>query len=183
MASLVLAACATVPPHSMDLSAFQRFKIAQVAVKGVKVVRSWPSQEEAYLKTHAVDPSVARRLQNEPSWNFPEVQEQFQTALDDQFGAEFGSQITPLFTGAKPLKAVVRLKIFDVPSVARRVFVESRPKIQAEIDLVDAKTGALVLKYDGVYRSREIGGGIGTALAMAINSSDPGYVLIGEYVS
>jgi hypothetical protein len=182
VASMVLAACATVPPHSMDPSAFQRFKITEVVVEGVKVVRSWPSQEEDYLKTHAVDPSVVRRLQSEPSWNFPEVQERFQTALNGQFGAEFGSQITPLFTGSKPLKAVVTLKIFDVPSAARRVFVDSRAKIKAEIDLVDAKTGASVLKYDGPYRDKEIIGGIATALAIAINSSDPGYVLISEYV-
>jgi hypothetical protein len=182
IASLVLAGCATVPPHSMDLSEFQKFKITKVVVEGAKVVRSWPSQEEDYLKTHAVDPSVARRLQSEPSWNFPEVQEQFQTALDRQFGAELGSQIVPLFTGSRPLKAVVKLKIFDVPSVARRVFVESGAKIKAEIDLVDAKTGAPVLIYDGAYRFREIGGGIATGLAMAINSSDPGYVLISDYV-
>ena len=182
LASMILAACATVPPPSMDVGDFQQFRIVGVVVEGTEVIRSWPTQEEVYFKTHAVDANFVKRLQTEPSSNFPELREPFRTALEERFGAEFNAKVAPLFTGSRPLKAIIRLKVFDVPSAARRVFIESQAKIKAEIDLVDAKSGASILKYDGPLRLREIGGGLATGLIAAI-SSNPGDLLIAAYVS
>ena len=102
---------------------------------------------------------------------------------NERLKLEFASQVSPLFGGARPVKAIVRLKNFDVPSAARRVFVDNDSKMKADIDLVDASTGASVLNYEGPFRSRRLIGGLATPIALALDQSDTGYSMLTEYVT
>jgi hypothetical protein len=183
LAALCLAGCATVPPPSIGLSDFQKYRIADVAVEGVDVIHSWPAEEEAFLKSSVADPEIANRLQSEPASNFPAVRAHFQRALEGRLRAEFASTVAPIFTGPRPLRAVVRLKAFDVPSTARRVFVDNQAKLQADIELIDPASKSVILRYHGPYWRRALVGGLATDLALAIDRSDVGSSQITDYMT
>ncbi|QFU16835.1 hypothetical protein [Microvirga thermotolerans] len=155
----------TVPPHGLAVDDFRQYRIAEVTVEGVEVIRSWPGEEEAYLRTHALDSETVDRIQTGPANRFSELVGHFRAALDARLRADFAALIGPIFMGRRPLAAVVRLKAFDVPSAARRAFVDSDAKLKAEIDLVDKATGRPVLRYEGPWASRRPIGGLLTGVA------------------
>jgi hypothetical protein len=62
------------------------------------------------------------------------------------------------------------------------VFVDSAAKIQADIDLVDAATGATLLRYEGPLRTRPMVGGFATGIALALDRSDVGAALLDDYL-
>jgi hypothetical protein len=82
----------------------------------------------------------------------------------------------------RPARAVVRLKTFDIPSAGSRIFVDQHAKIQATIDLVGARTGATILRYDGRLRMRRLIGGILAPVAAGLESGDIGHAMVTEYV-
>jgi hypothetical protein len=182
-ALLLLAGCMGAPPHALAPSDFQKYRIADVSVEGVEVIRSWPTQEEIFVKSGGADADTVNRLHTEPASNFPAVRAHFHRALTERFRQELNAQVRPIFTGSRPVKAVVRLKTFDIPSGARRVLVDQDAKIKAEIDLVDPATGATIVKYDGPFRTKWMVGGVATVIAVALETSDMGYTLITDYVA
>ncbi|MBV9078310.1 MAG: hypothetical protein JO048_12595 [Methylobacteriaceae bacterium] len=164
------------------MAEYQKLKVVDVSVEGAEVVRSWPAEERTFLQMRP-DPDIAARIDSEPASNFPAVRAHIGTVLTTRFKTEFASQVSPILSGTRPVRAIVRLKLFDVPSTARRIFVDNDAKMRATIDLVDAKTGALVASYEGPYRSRRLIGGVMTGLALALDHSDTGQALITQYMS
>jgi hypothetical protein len=180
--TLMLASCATVPPPSMSVDEIASFNLVGVEVHGVEVIRSWPVEEKHFLATNT-DPEIARRLPDESAQNFPAVQAFFQAALQRVFTAQLESMLAPVMRGTRPVKIIVTLKQFDVPSVVRRVLIDQYAKIQATIDLVDIKTNALILSYPGPYRLQFLLGGLSAPIADAIaGDSDPENTLIANYI-
>jgi hypothetical protein len=112
------------------------------------------------------------------------VQTFFQAELQRVFASQFDRWVAPTLRGARPVKANVRLKQFDVPSVLRRVLVDQYAKLDVAVDLVDPKTNASILLYPGIYRQQWMWGGLGAPIAEAIaGDDDPGKALIGNSVS
>jgi hypothetical protein len=181
-AALMLAGCATVPPPSMSVDEIASFKLVGVEVHGVEVIRSWPVEERRFLATNT-DAEIARRLPDESAQNFPVVQASFQAALQRIFTGQLEGMLAPVLRGTRPVKAIVTLKQFDVPSVVRRVLVDQYAKLELTIDLVDAKTNALVLSYPGPYRQQWLLGGLSAPIADAIaGGNDPENALIANYL-
>jgi hypothetical protein len=181
--TLMLAGCATVPPPSMSVGEIASFKLVGVEVHGVEVIRSWPIEEKHFLATNT-DPEIARRLPDESAQNFPAVQAFFQAPLQRNFKAQFDNQIAPIMSGSRPVKGIITLKRFDVPSVARRVLIDQYAKIEATIDLADARTNATLLSYAGPYRQQWMVGGLGAAVVSSFTrEDDPENALIANYVS
>ncbi|MET0745146.1 MAG: hypothetical protein ABWY78_17365 [Microvirga sp.] len=135
------------------------------------------------MATHAVDPETANRIRTEPAFAFPELGRHFQQALDRKVREELTYLTGPIFSGSRPARIVVRLRVFDIPSAARRVFVDQDTKMQADIDLVDKASGALILRYHGNLALRRVVGGLWTGLAMAFERSDHGMTMISDYLS
>jgi hypothetical protein len=186
--ALMLAGCATVPPPSMSVDEIASFKLVGVEVRGVEVIRSWPAQEQAYIASGKADPEIVRRLPGESAQNFLPVQAQFQLALQQTLSTEFGNVVAPLLRGSRPVKAIVRLKTFNVPSVVLRVLIDHYAVLDAAIDLVDPKTGESILSYAGRLKSRDVGGGlirtpIFSAIDSALGRDEPGTAMIKAYVS
>ena len=178
-----LAGCLTVPPHGLGGTELQKYRIVDISVEGAEGIRSWPQEEENFLKTQAVDPETANRIRTEPAFEFPQLTQHFQRVLNERVRAELTYLVDPIFTGSRPARIVVRLRQFDVPSAARRVFVDTNAKIQADIDLVDKATGTLVLRYAGRSDMRKLVGGLATGIALAFERSDIGQAMITDYLS
>ncbi|HEX2555934.1 MAG TPA: hypothetical protein VHL98_19730 [Microvirga sp.] len=181
--ALLVSGCVTVAPHTLSVGDLQRYRLAEVVVEGAGVIRSWPAEEANYLASIPLNADLVDRLRGEPANTFPEVTAHFQRVLGERFRVELTSQAGPVLTGSQPARAVVRLKVFDVPSTARRVFVDQDTKIQADIDLVDARTGATILRYEGPLRLRRLIGGLLAPVAVGIDPSDTGHPMVTEYVS
>jgi hypothetical protein len=163
-----------------DLS---RYRIVEVVVEGVEVIRSWSVEEEKFIQPRVADTATADRIRIEPATNFPQLAAHFKQVLTARMKGEFVSSTASVFAGKQPAKAVVRLKTFDIPSAARRVFVDNTAKIQAEIDVLDKTTGRLILRYNGRLETKPLIGGLGTGIALAFERSDPGNSMITDYLS
>ena len=182
-ALLLLTACATIPPPSLSIASIQQFRIVDVVIEGVDVIRSWPSEEKAVIETGAIDAETANRLQSQSASQFPVLRAHFQKVLTARLKDEFATHVSPILIGARPVKAVVRLRVFDIPSAARRVLVDQDIKIQADIDLVDPATRAILLHYQGPYRMQQLVGGVATVVALAFEPADPSIGMTKEYVA
>jgi hypothetical protein len=192
-AALLLAACVTAPPPSLSLDEIRSMKLVGVELQNPGVVHSWPAGEEAYVASGKADPDIVKRLPNESAQNFPQLQAVFQPMLQQRFAAELDGTVAPVLQGARPVKAVVHLKEFDVPSGARRAIIDGSAKLQADVDLVDAKTGAVLLSYRGPMKAVNTGptvalaliGGLGAIAAADAKapSGEPGSALVAAYAA
>jgi hypothetical protein len=179
--AFLLAACATVAPHTLSQTSIHDLKVVDVEISGAEVIRSWPAGEEAYARSPSADPAIVPRLQTSLVSDFPAVQAFIAGELKAIFKAEFDSQLRPIFAGQRPVRAFVHIKKFDVPSVARRMFLGGPAVFDAEVDLRDAKTGLSVLFYTGDYSSKILLGGLSAPIAAAI-AGDQGRPLIQDFL-
>jgi hypothetical protein len=143
-------------------------KLVDVEISGIEVIRSWPAGEEAYARSPNADPGLVQRLPTSLVSDFPPVQTFIAGELRSVFKSEFDAEFRSVFVGQRPVRAFVHLKRFDVPSVARRVFLGGAAVIEAEVDLRDAKTGASVLYYSGDSSTKLLFGGLSAPVAAAI---------------
>jgi hypothetical protein len=173
----------SVAPHNLSDQDLHQYKVIETIVEGVEGIRSWPSEEERFLKLNAVDAETANRIRSEPASEFLQLRAHFQQVLTTRFKNELSYLTGPIFSGTRPAQLVVRLRVFDVPSAARRVFVDSSAKIQADIDLVDKASGRLILRYNGRLETRKLIGGLATGIALAFEQSDVGQSMIVDYLS
>lgn len=178
-----LGGCLSVLPHGLGVEDFGRYRIAEVVVEGAESIRSWPMEEERFAQSGVVDAAMADRIRSEPATNFPQLAAHFKQVLTARLKGEFINLTASVFAGTQPATAVVRLKTFDIPSVARRVFFDNTAKIQADIDILDKATGRLILRYDGRLETKPLIGGVATGIALAFERSDLGYSMITDYLS
>jgi hypothetical protein len=179
--SLVVAACVTVAPHTVSQDNIRNLKLVDVEISGTEVIRSWPAGEEAYARSPDADPNLVQRLPTSLVSDFPPVQAFIAGELRTIFKSEFDAEFRPVFVGQRPVKAFVHLKKFDVPSVARRMFLGGGAIIEAEVDLRDAKTGASVLYYSGDWSTKLLLGGLGAPVAAAM-AGDQGRPLVHDFL-
>ena len=179
--ALVVAACVTVAPHTLSQDNIHDLRIVDVEISGVEVIRSWPAGEEAYARSPGADPAIVSRLQTSLVSDFPPVQAFIAGELKGIFKSEFDSQFRAIFAGQRPVRAFVHVKKFDVPSVARRIFLGGPAVFDADIDLRDVRTGASVLFYSGDSSSKLLLGGMSAPIAAAI-AGDQGRPVIQDYL-
>ncbi|WP_027172958.1 hypothetical protein [Methylobacterium sp. 10] len=181
LSTLLLSACVT-PPHSVSLTTVQQFNIVDVSVEGIEVIQSWPSEEGVVVKAENFDAVAINRLQSESASKFPAMRAHFQKVLTERFKAEFATHVSAKLLGTRPVKAIVKLKQFDVPSVARRIFIDQDVKVQMDIDLVDKRTGDILVSYKGPFQSMPLFGGLSTVIAVAVEPVDPTIRMTDRYI-
>lgn len=193
---LSLGACVTVPPPTVSPAEIAGYKLAGVEVQGTQAVQAWPAAQEAYLASGKADPDVAKRLPDEGIQAFPLVQSFVTTTLQQRFVQEFGTQVSPLLRGSRAVRIVVTLRTFDIPTGARKALVDSQAKLAATLDIVDAKSGDVLVSYPGPMKVITLGptlllgvvGGVGAIAGSAIRAGidgngEPGSMLIAGYVA
>ncbi len=165
----LLVACATVPQHSMQVDQVQGFKLVSVVFKGAENISSWPSEEANYLKQASIDSMAADKLRAGAAQYVPEVHSFFAKKLEERFEPSFRSAVGSAINGTRPVKAVVTIRKFNVPSTAVKVLVNNTSSVSATIVLVDAKTDAPLLTYEGVVEVKQ---GIGGVAALVTSVLD-----------
>ncbi len=164
---LLLSACVTVPQHSMQIDQVQSFKLVGVSFKGAENIASWPTEEENYRIQPNIDAQVIDRLRAGSAQNVPEIHAFFAKRLTERFESSFNNSVRSALNGTRPVKAIITIKKLNIPSTAVRVLVNNTSVMAATITLVDAKTSAELLKYEGVESVQRHLGGVG-ALVLSV---------------
>lgn len=95
--------------------------------------------------------------------------------------SEFNSQFADVFVGSRPARAVVHLKTVDIPASGRLLIGGQTAIIDAEITLVDARSGAPIVSYPGNSATRYIPGGVIAPIAR-VAIGDEGRRLLERYM-
>jgi hypothetical protein len=178
---LFLVGCVTVAPHTVSLDTIHNLKIVDVEITGGEAIRSWPEGEKAYAQSPGADPAIIQGLQTKAISLFPPVRDFAAAQLRTMLRAEFDAKLGPALNGPRAVRAVVHLKKFDIPSGGRLILTGSEPaSFDADVTLVDARTGAPVVSYPGKTALYYNSGGIGGALLSAI-ADDPAIQLVQKY--
>ncbi|GGH25580.1 hypothetical protein GCM10007036_32800 [Alsobacter metallidurans] len=175
-----LAACASVPPANVPFDRIAALRLANVSVEFAAPVTSWPAAETRFL-AGGVDPQVAEKLKGTSAARVPEAQPFLQAQATELVAREVRANAALIMTGATPATIVVRVTLFDVPSMMRRVLVDQQAKFQASIDLIGAD-GKLIASYPGKVQTAMMVGGVLAGVADSIQPYDAAQVLVSDYV-
>lgn len=177
---VLLSACATLPRPSLSPTDLAQFHLAGVEVEGGSAFRTWPAQEEAFLGAHQLDQDTINRIKTRPISEDPAMTAFALHAATGLFKADLGNATAGVMSGPKPVKAVVTLKRFDVPSVMRRMLTDQVAALTARVTLVDA-SGASLLASPEITVTIGLVGGLSSPIASGIESvagKEPGRELV-----
>ena len=178
--ALLLAACVTVAPHTISMESIRGLKLVDVEITGAEVIRSWPELETAYARSPNADSEIVQRLQLSSVGALPPARDFIAAELRAMVKSEFNTQFADVFVGSRPARAVVHLKTVDIPSSGRLLIGGQTAIIDAEITLVDARSGASIIFYPGNSATRYLPGGVIAPIARAA-IGDEGRRLLQRY--
>ncbi len=154
LASLCVAACNTVAPNRLSLADTAQLRFIGVEVRTDGAAVNWTDAEDAYLKSRNLsltDPTLLRT---------PEAAAYIRGMAGQRLKAAVERVLASRPEGARPARVVVTLIAADIPSAVRRVIAGGSPTIRANIEIVDARTGAVLTAYSGDQGSQAAGQGV-----------------------
>jgi hypothetical protein len=181
MPALLLAACVTVAPHTVSMDNIRGLKLVDVEITGAEVIRSWPDLESAYAKSPNADPEIVQRLQPNSVGALPPARDFIAAELRRMIKSEFDTQFADVFVGPRAARAMVHLKAVDIPSSGPLLIGGQTAVIDAEITLLDARSGAPMISYPGNSANRYLPGGLIAPIARAA-VGDEGRRLLQRYM-
>lgn len=166
-----LSACATVTPNTLSPQEAADLKITSLEVVIPPEARiDWSSAEDDYLrgrKLSQTDPALAAT---------PDAQAHLRSLATARLKAKLERVIAQRPPGTRPVRLVATVILIDIPSAARRVILGGYPTITANIDVIDAKSGAQLTTYRGAvgsqYAGQGVGGVLGDALVQSMGADD-----------
>jgi hypothetical protein len=179
-AGLALAGCVTTE------SSLSQSDVAGMRLTGVTVSYApaafiqWEDGVRAYAASkgsaETAVPSVART---------PEGKAYVQNLLATRIKAGIENAMAGRLNGTRPVRLEVVVKRFDIPSAVMTIIADGGRGMNADANLVDARTGALIVANPDLGAYLPSGGGlVGTAVQAAIDNSaeqSPADKLVARY--
>jgi hypothetical protein len=164
---LALAGCVTAD-SSLSQSDIASLKLAGVAVSFAPDARiQWDDGVRAYAASKAISPEQAAAAADTP-----EVRAFVQGTLAPQIKAGVEQAMAGRLVGTRPVRLDVVVKSLVFASAIQRVVVGGGRGMVADANLVDARTGALIVACPGMAAALLTGQGIvGTMVQAAIDDS------------
>jgi hypothetical protein len=163
-----LAGCVTTAENSLSQNDIASMKLTGVAVSfapdaGVQ----WEDGIRAYATAKAItDDQIATAT------NTPEGKAYVQAMLASVIKTAVTKSLNGQLIGSRPVRLDVVVKSFAVASAVQRILIGGGRGMVADANLVDARTGAVIIAYPGLRAASYAGQGIvGTAVQAAIDSS------------
>jgi len=163
-----LAGCVTTAENSLSQNDIASMKLTGVTVSfapdaGVQ----WEDGIRAYATAKAItDDQIATAT------NTPEGKAYVQAMLASVIKTGVTKSLNGQLIGSRPVRLDVVVKSFAVASAVQRILIGGGRGMVADADLVDARTGAVIIAYPGLRAASYAGQGIvGTAVQAAIDSS------------
>jgi len=166
-ALVVLAGCKTVE-NSLSQNDVSAMKLAGVTVRfAPEATIQWEDGIRAYATSKAItDDQISTAA------NTPEGKAFVQNMLAPRIKAGLEQKVGPQLTGSRPVRLEIVVKSFMLASAVQRVLIGGGRVMVADANLVDARTGALIIAYPDMLASLYAGQGIaGTAIQAAVDAS------------
>jgi hypothetical protein len=166
-----LSACVTVTPNTLSPQEAADLKVTSLEVVVPPEARiDWSSAEDDYLRSRNLsqtDPALVAS---------PDARSHLRNLAASRLKAKLDRVIAQRPPGTRPVRLVATLVHVDIPSAARRVVIGGAPTVTANIDVIDAKSGARLTTYRGGVGSKMAGQGIygvvGDALIQSMGADD-----------
>jgi hypothetical protein len=135
-------------------------------VVGAGALFQWEDGIRAYATSKAItDDQIATAT------NTPEGKGYVQNMLATRIKAGVERAMVGRLIGARPVRLDVVVKNFAIASAVQRILIGGRGMV-ADANLVDARTGALIIAHPDLRAMQMVGNGIvGTAVQAAIDSA------------
>jgi hypothetical protein len=168
VAALALAGCVTTAENSLSQNDIASMKLTGVTVSfapdaGVQ----WEDGIRAYATAKAIsDDQIATAT------NTPEGNAYVRTMLAPVIQTGVSKSMAGQLVGSRPVRLDVVVKSFALSSAVQRILIGGGRGMVADANLVDARTGAIIIAYPNLVAASYAGQGIvGTAVQAAIDSS------------
>jgi hypothetical protein len=190
-AASLVSGCVTVAAHNVATDEIQSWKVATIETVVAPDARIiWPKVEEPFVEKHLPRGAATTfvsddsgREATKPGERPPVTSEirqagraHFQRELNER-ARRYMEPIRGVLLGRRPVKVVTTVYGLDVPTMGRQIVNNllfgsgtsgSQSKISLSTDIVDAKTGAVLLSYPKQFVSRQGGESL-----FALDASDP----------
>ena len=154
LAALSVAACSTVAPNRLSPSDTAQLRFIGIEVRTGGAAVNWGDAEDAYLKSRNLPQTDPALVQT------PEAQGFIRGMAGQRLRAALERALATRPEGARPARLVVTLIAADIPSAVRRIIIGGAPVIRANIEIVDARTGAVLTAYSGDQGMQAAGQGV-----------------------
>ena len=165
----LLAACAAVAPNTLSPQEVAGLKLTAVAVTFKPDAQiQWDDGLRLYAESKGLN-----YLQL-PAGVTPEEQVFMRDALTRKLKEAMTKDLGATLHGSRPVRLDVSVIRFDITSPLQRVVVGGGYSMNADVNIVDARTGAVLLPYPNVNTVLIAGGGVaGAAVQAIIDSNQP----------
>ena len=166
-AVLALAGCVTAE-NSLSQNDIAGMKLAGVTVGfAPDAMVQWEDGIRAYATAKAItDDQIATAT------NTPEGKAYVRNMLAPKIKGAIEQKMAGQLNGSRPVRLEVVVKSFALASAVQRILIGGGRGMVADANLVDARTGAVILAYKDMNVNQVVGNGIvGTAVQAAIDSA------------
>jgi hypothetical protein len=165
---LALAGCVTTAENSLSQNDIASMKLTGVTVSfapdaGIQ----WEDGIRAYATSKAItDDQIATAT------NTPEGKAYVRTMLAPVIKTGVTKSLTGQLIGSRPVRLDVVVKSFAIASAVQRILIGGGRGMVADANLVDARTGAIIVAYPELMAATYAGQGIaGTLVQAAIDNA------------
>jgi hypothetical protein len=164
--SVILAGCATVPPHGLSSTDVSSLKINEIkAVLGQANAVSWPDYAfELSFSSSAAAPSLDPAVTPPPAVPPEDINRRVQETVLRNMESAVRGQLPVLPDAKRPARIVVTVTAVQIPSAVQRILFGGAPELQASAVVTDAKTNAVLATYPVSRATAYAGQGIGGTL-------------------
>ena len=158
--ALALAGCMTTASNTLPQDRVASFRVTAVNVgfsRDARIV--WGDGERAYAATKGLPAH-----QSDTVANTPEAQSYMRNVIGSKMKAAMGRRLSERLKGSNPVRVDVTISELSLSSAVQRILVGGHHTLTADVSLVDAKTGAVLIEYPAQKSTSMAGQGIGGAL-------------------
>jgi hypothetical protein len=163
--AIALAGCVTVE-NSLSQNDVAGMKLTAVTVNyAPDALVRWGEGVEAYAASKGI-------AENQVATNTPEVQAYVRNMLGQRIKADVERAMMGQLAGSRPVRLEVVVHNFLISGVLQNIIVGSDRRMRADANLVDARTGAVIIAHPGISVSLPAAGGlVGVAVQAAIDNA------------
>lgn len=166
--TFALAGCVTAT-KTVPADQIATFKLDAVTVGFADGARIWWGDgERAYAASKGIPAQESERVADTP-----EAKAYVRKAISDKLKVAIERRLKGELAGSRPVRVVVRVKDVEIASVIQRILVGGGHHLKADVDLVDARTGAVIQAFPEQTAVSMAGQGIGGTMLDQALLPDP----------
>lgn len=166
----VVSGCVTTNQHSLSASDVRSFKLAEIRVSvPLETSVTWYDALQEYAQVKAI-----------PNFELNDAtdNDEFKRWIRDRLAVRvkeaLQQHVAGVLNGTRPVRLEVLVRRFEISSAIQRIVVGGGYSVAGDVNLVDAKTGAVLASHPGLVYVRMAGNGIGgTLVQAAFDASNP----------